>query len=149
RWRWRMLAAAAVLLATLAGYFAMRGPGLTPPGATTTQVTESSGRLDLISPEGDTREVSTGQTLRLGQSLRTGGDDSFAVLTREALRLELNAETTVRLLDEDEAVRGRRVHLSQGSVRIESAAAADGRPMIVSTPHASIAVGAATFTCST
>ena len=49
--------------------------------------------------------------------MRTGGDNSFAVLSREGISLEMASDTTVRLIfDEDAAGRGRKLHVSQGVV---------------------------------
>jgi hypothetical protein len=164
RSRWgrskRAAAAAAVLLAVGAGLcgFLVFSSQRSPSGKTAppqfgpaepalARVVEFDGSLDLMSPRDGAAPAIAGQDVRPGQALRTG-QDSFAVLTHDAVRVELASDTTVRLLDEDRPGRGGRVYLSQGVVRIAAGPASEGRTAVISTPHASIVASSATFTWS-
>jgi WD40 repeat protein len=72
--------------------------------------------------------------------LRTGSDDSFAVLELpDATRFELSADTQVRLA-EDDLRHGRRLILSTGLLRADVRPQPLDRPLVVVTPQAEIVV---------
>jgi hypothetical protein len=75
-----------------------------------------------------------------GQTLRTGPDDSYAVLELpDGTRLELSADTQIRLA-EDDPRQGRRLILSTGLLRADVRPQPPDRPLVVVTPQAEIVV---------
>jgi sugar lactone lactonase YvrE len=80
-----------------------------------------------------------GQLVRPGQEIRTGEGSSAIVTYPDTSRLELTADTAVRLLaDEGEKQPGKRVFLVEGVVNATVAPQADGRPMLLSTGQADL-----------
>src|SRR5262249_54454235 len=76
----------------------------------------------------------SGQSLATGQSVRTHGDGSFAVVSfADTSRLELGSDTSVRMPPENG---GKRIFLEQGVVAAEVPQQPANQPMIVTTPHA-------------
>ncbi|HYE19759.1 MAG TPA: FecR domain-containing protein [Tepidisphaeraceae bacterium] len=95
-----------------------------------------------------------GQALAAGLVVRTGGDDSGAViLYADGTRLELGAESVVRLGATGTAAGGsagtafgKHAVLSAGVVRADVAPQPAGRPMLLTTPQAEVRVLGTRFT---
>ncbi len=104
------------------------------------RLVELQGRAEAQAQPGEAAEVHVGAEVRPGQTLRTGSDDSYAVLELpDATRLELSADTQIRLADDDPR-QGRRLILSAGLLRADVRPQPPGRPLTVVTPQAEIAV---------
>lgn len=87
------------------------------------------------------QKARSGQLLRSGEEVRTG-EDGFAVVTyADSSRLELNADTSVRLLEEEQgqsAHPGKRIFLVEGVVNANVTPQPEGRPMRLSTRQADL-----------
>jgi ferric-dicitrate binding protein FerR (iron transport regulator) len=149
RWAGGLAAAAAVVALALWTVFQL-GKGLVDPrrespgssgGAfASARLVELQGWASAQARPGEAAEVQVGAEVRPGQTLRTGPDDSFAVLELpDATRLELSADTQIRLADDDPR-RGRRLILSAGLLRADVRPQPPGRPLVVVTPQAEIVV---------
>jgi ferric-dicitrate binding protein FerR (iron transport regulator) len=104
------------------------------------RLVELQGSAETQTPSSEAAEVQLGAEVRPGQTLRTGPDDSFAVLELpDATRLELSADTQIRLA-EDDPRKGRRLILSAGLLRADVRPQPPERPLVVVTPQAEIVV---------
>lgn len=104
------------------------------------RLVELQGWVEAQARPGEAAEVQVGAEVRPGQTLRTGPDDSFAVLELpDASRLELSADTQIRLADDDPR-QGRRLILSSGLLRADVRPQPPGRLLTVVTPQAEIVV---------
>jgi hypothetical protein len=104
------------------------------------RLVELQGSAETQARPGEATEVQVGAEVRPGQTLRTGPDDSFAVLELpDATRLELSADTQIRLA-EDDPRQGRRLILSSGLLRADVRPQPPDRPLVVVTPQAEIVV---------
>jgi ferric-dicitrate binding protein FerR (iron transport regulator) len=146
RVRWIAGLAAAAALVTLTTWAVLQigngpiGPRDDAPGNLGARLVELQGRAEVQARPGEAAEVKVGDEVRPGQTLRTGADDSYAVLELpDATRLELNADTQIRLA-EDDARRGRRLILSAGLLRAEVQPQPPNRPLVVNTPQAEVVV---------
>jgi WD40 repeat protein len=89
-----------------------------------------------LTPSGQTVSAVPGQDLFSGQGLRTTGDDSAAVVRYpDTTRLELGADTLVRLLREST---GKQVNLSEGVLVADVVRQPEGQPMVLTTPHVEV-----------
>lgn len=97
------------------------------------RLVEASGQVEVLTPSGEIAAASAGHELHAGQTLRTG-DDGFAVVEYpDSTRLELYADTMVRLTEP------RRVTFSTGVVRADVPRRHKGA-LVLSAPQASIRV---------
>jgi hypothetical protein len=137
------LAAAAALVAlALWTVFQIGNEPVGPPGGASAgaRLVELQGRAEAQAQPGEAAAVQVGAEVRPGQTLRTGPDDSFAVLELpDATRLELSADTQIRLAESDPR-QGRRLILSAGLLRADVRPQPPGRPLVVVTPQAEIVV---------
>jgi hypothetical protein len=145
---WVLTAAAAVvvLVASAVGV-ALRGGGAPGPGAVEAgpgvRVVDVRGRLEILNPGEEGRLAQVGQTVAPGQTLRTEGEDSFAVVEfADRTRLDLSPASIVRLVGAEAGPRGadKRVLLSSGVLRAEVAPQGDGRSLVILTPVAELRV---------
>jgi len=156
RWGWTVGVAAAVLVAvasTVAVVSVLRdrsiefakNPVQDPPAAAA-QIVEQHG-LELLNAQGEATIAVVGDDVQPGQTLRTTGDEGFAVLKSTGkARVEMQGDTTARLIV-GPAAEGEGYFLSQGVLRV-AAVRKDGPMLTVTTPHAAIQADG-TFLCST
>ena len=106
-------------------------------------------RLEQVDGEvyivtGQVRQLATvGQELRSGQGLETVGEESGAVVVdRNAMRLVVGPDSTLGEVSEDAAGRnsGKRVSLMNGSLSADGTGLPEGRPMVVVTAQARVAL---------
>jgi len=105
------------------------------------QISEAVGEVEILSEEGESKSVgAAGSQIRLGQTIRTGGEESStAVVYTDGTRLDLAKGTTARLWETRGGESGRnRVFLTAGIIRAETSGSAVRAMMILSTPHAEI-----------
>lgn len=147
--------AAVVLFGLLASHFFIAPPVQPPAGPPQREsvlakacVVELDGQVELVSSKGDTRDLRVGDEVQAGESLRTIGDSSFAVIDFDKVgKFELNPGTQVRLV-KNETIDGlAKLFLSHGVLRTETRANAK-QPLVVVTPHAEIQGANAHFTCT-
>ncbi len=104
------------------------------------RLVELQGQAEVQTRPGESAEVQVGDEVRPGQTLRTGADDSYAVLELpDATRLELNADTQIRLTY-DGGRRGHRLILSAGLLRADVRPQPPDRPLVINTPQAEVVV---------
>ncbi len=139
------LSAATVLLAVL-GWLNRPWGVKAPTGVPLATLAEVQGEV-LVVTGSDKVAAVAGQGIFPGQEVQTGGEGSYAVVRYDdATRLELNIDTSVRLLvsqgDEAEGIGagGKKVFLIAGVLAADVAKQPAGRPMILSTPHARVKV---------
>jgi len=90
--------AVVLLLAWSAGWFVP--PAGQPEPVLVARVVEMGGELNIVTAAGQSRASRVGERVAVGESLRTGGGDSFVVLEdQDAFRLELTADTLVQYLE--------------------------------------------------
>lgn len=124
--------AASVALVLAAGYALLPRTSTFP--AIAGHVVAVEGTLEIVLPSGETRPVRSGETLQAGVTLRTGAEDSFAVIEDSRnRRLELSPGTVVRL----PAV-GQSLELTQGVLRGQAAGEAANDPLVVATRVAEV-----------
>ncbi|WP_162136319.1 WD40 repeat domain-containing protein [Zavarzinella formosa] len=108
------------------------------------QLQEVEGEAFLVSESGETTPLMAGQQLKPGQQLRTSEGGSAVVLLPFIGRIELGADTTVRILPREAEAR---VHVEKGIIHADSTNPAAPSPMSFTTPHALIrASGSAVIT---
>jgi hypothetical protein len=149
RWVGGLAAAAALVALALWTVFQLgkapvdprhESPGSSGGAFAGARLVELQGWAEAQARPGEAAEVQVGAELRPGQTLRTGPDDSFAVLELpDATRLELSADTQLRLA-EDDPRQGWRLILSAGLLRADVRPQPPGRPLVVVTPQAEIVV---------
>lgn len=126
------LAATVLLAIGLGGWLTRPTPSLLDVTAIAT-LAESSGIVELVSVSGEIKAALKGQAVQPGETVRTGAGESWAVVEfRDSSRLELDAETELRLDD------GRRLFLAEGSVRANVRDQPTGRHVELATRHARI-----------
>lgn len=130
-----LVSVAALLAALLAGPWFASSPR---PLAVLDEV---QGEVYVVT-DGARAPARPGLGLRPGTRLTTEGDGSSATVTYEgATRLELGADTTVRLPEGRDARQAlRRLILEEGLLTGDAVRAAEGLPLVVSTPHAEAVV---------
>jgi WD40 repeat protein/ferric-dicitrate binding protein FerR (iron transport regulator) len=136
--RWLAGMAAAVLAAVVLAGLWPRGSDSqrpTPAEEPLARLGELQGQVDVVAGE-DAAPARSGQVIRSGDEIRTGRD-GFAVVTYpDSSRLELTADTAVRLVDEDGP--GKRVFLMRGALNAAVAPQPRGRPLRLSTEEADL-----------
>jgi len=156
--RWRVAAAGvlacaatvvvlAVGLGTLRGRLGARQQAAEPDPMM--RVVDLRGRLEILTPGLENRIARLGQQVAPGQTLRTSGEESFAVVEfADRTRLDLSPASIVRLVGAEggRPGAGKRVLLSSGVLRAEVSLQAEGQSLVVQTPVAEVRVpGAASF----
>jgi hypothetical protein len=146
------LVAAVVLLAVglgiaLQGRWGSRSRrGAADPGI---EVVDVRGRLEIMTPGQSSRLAQVGQKVVPGQTLRTTGEDSFAVVEfADRTRLDLSPASIVRFVSGQGGGlgAGKRVLLSSGVLRAAVTPQPEGQSLVVQTPVAEVRVpGAASF----
>ena len=113
------------------------------------RVVNLRGRLKILTPGLENRLARVGQKVGPGQTLRTSGEESFAVVEfADRTRLDLSPASIVRLIGAEggRPGAGKRVLLSSGVLRAEVSLQAEGQSLVVQTPVAEVRVpGAASF----
>lgn len=124
-------------------------PKLLPaPRPTTTSVTVAraervTGDVHVLAGTSAT-PLKTGVQITAGQGIRTLGVQATASLVYpDKSRMELGGDTTVLHL---ETARGKSALLSSGVITVKASKQPEGRPMILSTPHAEVRVLGTEFT---
>jgi WD40 repeat protein len=103
------------------------------------------GEVYLIS--GDSKElVAAGGELRSGQGLQTVGEESGAVVVyADGTRLEVGPDSLLGELADDARTSGKRVSLLAGFLGADVTKQPEGRPMVLTTPHAKVVVQGTRF----
>ncbi len=140
-------AAAAVVIAAAWGLF---GPGdrrASPASATHNPVIarleEAEGEVYVVSGAGRIL-AEPGQDLFAGHEIQSGEGGFAVVRYPDATRLELGADSTLRLSSAADAL-GKKVFLTQGVVMADVAQQPEGRPLVMATPFAEVRGLAARF----
>ncbi|MCS6864566.1 MAG: FecR domain-containing protein [Gemmataceae bacterium] len=100
-----------------------------------------SGSVELVSPSGETIAAEEGHELPPGFTLRTGSDDSLAVieLLQDQTRLEIESDTLVRFTAEAHGVARRaRFYLASGQLSATIPSPRQGEPLVISTSVAEV-----------
>jgi len=133
----------AASVALLAGWFWF-APNPASLPAIIGQVTEVQGTLEVVSAAGAARSGQAGESLRAGDTLRTGAGDSYAVFEyADQTRLELSPETVVRLPADGK----RSIQLTHGVLR-GNAPQIQEQPLVVGTTAAEVRVQGDRFVLS-
>jgi WD40 repeat protein len=140
--RWAALAASLAMIA--AGSVWLTSRPTTSISSETVTVEQTRGEVLLETTEGGVT-IEDGQQLRAGQAIRTGGEDSFAVLRYpDSTRLFLAADTMVRLLGPEGGAReNHHVFVPEGELVADVA-----QPMVLGTRHGEVLAQGGRFTCS-
>lgn len=137
RQAWRWAAAAAVLLAALAGGLIAIRP--------------ADDRLRVVAVEGRAmagsgRPLAPGDLVPIGTALRTADAASAVLLAGDGTRISAEAGSLLRV---EAPETGLRLHLDQGAVRLEVPPQAPGRTLAVVTAHATTRVVGTRFRVGT
>ncbi|MDB5310553.1 MAG: domain, G-beta repeat [Gemmataceae bacterium] len=157
----RCLAVGTVAAALLVGiWFGMNPPDppvaglgpapddLIPPSFAT--VTSVLGSVELLTPGGEVVPAEAGRAVAPGQTIRTVGEESSAVVELpDRTRFEIEPDTTVRF-PATPAPGGPvwQVVLGQGQLKADVPDRPTGRPMLVSTPSADVLTRGGSFVVS-
>ena len=140
-------AAAAVVIAATWGLF---GPGdrRTSPAPAThdpvvARLEEAEGEVYVVSGAGRL-PAEPGQDLFAGHEIQSGEGGFAVVRYPDATRLELGADSTLRLSSAANAS-GKKVFLTQGVVMADVSRQPEGRPLVLATPFAEVSGPAARF----
>jgi WD40 repeat protein len=145
--------AATVVLLAVGGHLILRQSEPEPrrgPSRPVLAVLQSvRGEVRVTTGAGRIRVAGSGHLLFACDTVATRGEDSAAVVQyADGTRLELNADTIVRLGPRNgaPAAGGKHVFLAVGLLEADVTPQPDGRPMVLSTPHAEIRVLGTRFT---
>jgi WD40 repeat protein len=129
----RLVVAMAATMAMIAifGIFRPGGDSGKEPGqAVLARIEQLEGDVDVLEPDGSARQAEVGQILFAGQEVRTGGAGSSTVMRwLDSSRLELNAETRVRLEKVAKALP--KAFVAEGLVAAEMSTRSHGSTLIV------------------
>lgn len=156
----RPAAAALLLLAAAAILLAVLGVPITPhrqPGDAVflASLEDVEGDVSIVTASGAVIPARRGYRLCAGQELRTGGEDSFALVTyADRTRLELSPDTLIRLVGDGapttkKRLRGKRIFLNEGTLAVDAVEQPEDSPMVLVTPHAEATFRKSTFTSCT
>lgn len=147
-----MVACAAALLVALwigAKYIQPVPNSPTAPEPTAfAKLARKSGSVEVLTPTGDVISIDEGAELPAGFTVRTGSDDSHAVveLLHEKARVEIESDSIVRFAgDTPDAVGKPRLFLAAGQLTAAVTPRPDDRPLVVGTPVAEVFARGATF----
>jgi ferric-dicitrate binding protein FerR (iron transport regulator) len=141
--------AATIVLAVWLSRPSTPNPPATAEIAAAVRIEELSGGVEVMGNHGTIVPAVPRQALLLGQTVRTGEEEGFAVVQfADTTRLELGSATMVRLVKAGSPADGdgKRLFLSAGLVRASVGAQPARRPLILATPHAEIIVAGTRFT---
>jgi Tol biopolymer transport system component len=142
RWTLRACMAAAVAASLVLAVWLFRPRPAAHNDAVIAHLVELNGESKIVTNSGETAIAAVGQEIRAGQTVRTGAEESFAVIEFfDQTRLELGANTNVQLSQNpaaDGAGRGKKVTFTTGTLRVDVTPQPQGQPMVVSTPQAEI-----------
>jgi WD40 repeat protein/ferric-dicitrate binding protein FerR (iron transport regulator) len=144
-------AAVGVAAAIVVAVWALFRPGETSPpkppadlGPAIARLEETEGEVYVVSNAGQVR-AEAGQDLFAGHEIQTRGDDGFAVVRYpDATRLELGADSTLRLLAATDMPR-KKVLLTQGVLVADVTRQPEDRSLVLKTPCADVLGPAARF----
>lgn len=146
--------ASALAVLLLAGYWTFRpergreavSPMPTLVSAATVQAV--TGVVEIVGSDGAARPGAAGDMIRAGESIRTGAEDSTALVQHDrGARIELGPDTEVLLARESEAGQHADLVQTRGAVVLDVASQPADRPLVVETPHSTIRVVGTQF-CS-
>ncbi len=126
------------------------GLPLVPDDLTFATLTQVLGSVELLSPTGEVVVAAAGRPVAPGQTIRTIGEDSGAVVElRDHTLLQIEPDTVIRF-PSDPAARSTswRVVLAQGQVQADVPARSESRPMVLSTPAADVLTRGGSFVVS-
>ncbi|MBL8796461.1 MAG: FecR domain-containing protein [Planctomycetia bacterium] len=139
--RWRIAFMTAALLLALGVWY---GKHTDRGAASVGHVEQASGALEVLTDSGRFEPLEVGAPLRSGQTIRTRGADSHAVLQfADATRLELSPDTLVRLMTG--TATGNKVLVTSGLVRANTPSSARHPQTVVATPQLEVRPGEARF----
>ena len=149
--RWAVTAAvAAAAAAVFAAVWLLFGPGARfPPRAPAVaalaiaRLEEAEGEVYVVSDAGRLR-AEPGQDLFAGHEIQSGEGGFAVVRYPDATRLELGADSTLRLSPAADGP-GKKVVLSQGVVMADVSRQPEGRPLVLATPFVEVRGPAARF----
>lgn len=133
--------AAAVLVALFlfGGHDGKQPPIAQPEAPAFAHLVDTQGEVYVVAEGGGEPVLAQrGQVLKAGQSLKTRGEGSSAIVTlADARRVELGNDTTVRLIAGPPTATdsGAKLYLEEGSVAPEPTQRPEDRPMILGTQH--------------
>jgi len=155
RWVGTLTALAAGILLSIGGWVIFVGQGPDPdpdPGPQRTAIAslvEVQGQVEVVEQSGAVVAVEGPRKLLQGQTLRTGGEDSAALVEfADGTKLSLTADTAIRA-----ETGAKRVYLSVGLLHATVLHANvtpqdSGQQFVVATPHAEIRVAGTRFSSS-
>lgn len=145
--RWMLAMAAALLAAVVFGWLVRpSGEGERPaPAEPLARLAELQGQVHVVAAEHEA-PARSGQVIRSGDEIRTGMDGYAVVTYPDSSRLELSADTAIRLVDEDGP--GKRVFLVRGAVNAAVAPQPKGQPLWLSTQEADLFVPGSRFSAA-
>ena len=114
------------------------------------KLVELTGEAELVSSSGTALPAVADQEIRLDQTLRTVGDEGFAVVEyADGTRIELSPDTELQFVSyqpEGSKETGKKLVLRKGVLRAEVAKQPVDRPMLLATQFAQMRVLGTTFT---
>ncbi|MBN9118227.1 MAG: hypothetical protein J0I06_03545, partial [Planctomycetes bacterium] len=126
------------------------GPNVPEPLAFA-KLARKSGAVEVLAPGGEVIPTDEGGDLPAGFTVRTGGDDSLAVveLLHEKARVEIEPDSVVRFAGIAPGDAGRpRLFLAAGQITAAVNPRPDDLPLVVATPVAEVFARGATFVVS-
>jgi DNA-binding beta-propeller fold protein YncE len=155
---WAPLAALAACAAALFVAFGPDKPRLpivpdnpsAPEPTAYAKLARKSGSVEVLNPAGEVIPTDEGGDLPEGFTVRTGGDDSMAVveLLREKARFEIESDSVVRFEGAPDVAGKPLLFLAAGQLTAAVNQRADNRPLVVGTPIAEVFARGATFVVS-
>lgn len=159
---WGLIGATAAAVLIASGLFLTRqhapapiaqsdpAPAAVPHAAITLGIlAEVSGTVEWLDPLGNLRIAKLDDPLPAGHTLRTGPDDSLAVLhLNDGTRLELSPAGQLRLPETDGRSGGWRFVLAAGLLQADVKPRPKDSPLLVVTPQAEVVVLGTRFTVS-
>lgn len=115
------------------------------------KLARKSGAVEVLTPGGEVIPTDEGGDLPEGFTVRTGGDDSTAVveLLHEKTRVEIEPDSVVRFAGAVPEAAGKpQLFLAAGQLTADVTSRPDGRPLVVGTPVAEVFARGATFVVS-
>ncbi len=147
--------AAAILIGLWLGGRTADGP-VPDPGervapAVFARLARKAGAVELLTLSGDPISIEEGSDLPAGFTLRTGGDDSLAVveLLHDKTRVEIEPDSVVRFAGDAPADAGKpRMFLAAGQLTAAVTQRPDDRPLVVGTSVTEVRARGGTFVVS-
>ncbi len=135
RWLFASVAVVALLAVAIIGSTVFRNadPRPTTPVARLKHV---SGEVFVVTDDGQRRQVDGGDQIRSGETVRTQGPSTVAVVYSDGTRLVMLRDASITCTSH----RGKTVFVHEGLVSANVAPQPPSEPMIVATPHAKVYV---------